>query len=99
MAHTGVSGSRQPSRPLPTLVSPPAGLLPHGGRGEVIAVEEGAVAPVTGGRGPSSPWGIQTVSPTGPVSIPEEDDEVEGDGMPGQTGGSGDVSGNDLGGI
>jgi hypothetical protein len=34
MAHTGVSGCRKPSRPFPTLVSPPAGLLPHGGRGK-----------------------------------------------------------------
>jgi hypothetical protein len=64
-----------------------------------MAVEEGAVAPVIGGRGPSSHWGIQPVSPTGPVSITEEEDEVEGDGMAGQTGGSGDVSGNDQGGI
>jgi hypothetical protein len=65
----------------------------------VMAVEEGAVAPVMGGRGPSSPWGIQPVSPTGPVSIPEEEDEVEGNGMPGQTGFSGDVSGNGQEGI
>jgi hypothetical protein len=64
-----------------------------------MAVEEGAVAAVTGGRGPSSPWGIQPVSPTGPVSIPEEDDEVEGDRTPGQTCGSGDMSRNDQGGI
>jgi hypothetical protein len=96
-AHTGVSGIRQPSKPFPTPGSPPAGLLPHNGRGEVMAVEEGAVAPDTGGRGPSSPWGIQLLSPTGPVSIPEEEIEMEGDRTPCQTDGSGEVSGNDQG--